>query len=153
MISRISFTLPSGYSGANPHVSLSRPFPRVFLNPHFSRLLHLQLISSKVPKAEYVPTIIRRDDPSIIPILYVSPSLHTHTQNNGCSVQGVLQFSENPVTVWMLSTFCIRGRLVTDECRAELRCTVWHISRVDFVLSSGIFDKTVASLYFLMFSI
>lgn len=32
----------------------------------------LQLISSKVPKAEYIPTIIRRDDPSIIPILYVS---------------------------------------------------------------------------------
>lgn len=31
-----------------------------------------QLISSKVPKAEYLPTIIRRDDPSIIPILYVS---------------------------------------------------------------------------------
>uniref|UniRef100_A0A3Q3L6L5 NMDA receptor synaptonuclear signaling and neuronal migration factor a n=1 Tax=Labrus bergylta TaxID=56723 RepID=A0A3Q3L6L5_9LABR len=30
------------------------------------------LISSKVPKAEYVPTILRRDDPSIIPILYVS---------------------------------------------------------------------------------
>jgi hypothetical protein len=25
-----------------------------------------------VPKAEYIPTIIRRDDPSIIPILYVS---------------------------------------------------------------------------------
>lgn len=42
-------------------------------------LLHLfsplQLISSKVPKAEYVPTIIRRDDPSIIPILYVSKSV------------------------------------------------------------------------------
>lgn len=38
-------------------------------------ILHLQLISSKVPKAEYVPTIIRRDDPSIIPILYVSPPL------------------------------------------------------------------------------
>ncbi|CAG13656.1 unnamed protein product, partial [Tetraodon nigroviridis] len=33
----------------------------------------IMLISSKVPKAEYVPTIIRRDDPSIIPILYVSP--------------------------------------------------------------------------------
>ena len=32
----------------------------------------LQLISSKVPKAEYIPTIIRRDDPAIIPILYVS---------------------------------------------------------------------------------
>uniref|UniRef100_A0A3P8UQJ1 NMDA receptor synaptonuclear signaling and neuronal migration factor n=1 Tax=Cynoglossus semilaevis TaxID=244447 RepID=A0A3P8UQJ1_CYNSE len=31
----------------------------------------IMLISSKVPKAEYVPTIIRRDDPSIIPILYV----------------------------------------------------------------------------------
>ncbi|XP_020936743.1 NMDA receptor synaptonuclear signaling and neuronal migration factor isoform X3 [Sus scrofa] len=30
----------------------------------------VMLISSKVPKAEYLPTIIRRDDPSIIPILY-----------------------------------------------------------------------------------
>uniref|UniRef100_A0A665UYX5 NMDA receptor synaptonuclear signaling and neuronal migration factor b n=1 Tax=Echeneis naucrates TaxID=173247 RepID=A0A665UYX5_ECHNA len=30
----------------------------------------IMLISSKVPKAEYVPNIIRRDDPSIIPILY-----------------------------------------------------------------------------------
>uniref|UniRef100_A0A8B9GTQ8 NMDA receptor synaptonuclear signaling and neuronal migration factor b n=1 Tax=Astyanax mexicanus TaxID=7994 RepID=A0A8B9GTQ8_ASTMX len=34
----------------------------------------MQLISSKVPKAEYVPNIIRRSDPSIIPILYVSLS-------------------------------------------------------------------------------
>lgn len=39
-----------------------------------SSLCRLQLISSKVPKAEYIPTIIRRDDPSIIPILYVSLS-------------------------------------------------------------------------------
>ncbi|XP_029566504.1 NMDA receptor synaptonuclear signaling and neuronal migration factor-like [Salmo trutta] len=39
----------------------------------------IMLISSKVPKAEYVPTIIRRNDPSIIPILYVSGFLsHTH---------------------------------------------------------------------------
>lgn len=46
-----------------------RPFfPVLCTPPPF-----LQLISSKVPKAEYVPTIIRRDDPSIIPILYVSP--------------------------------------------------------------------------------
>ncbi|XP_078106036.1 NMDA receptor synaptonuclear signaling and neuronal migration factor [Sander vitreus] len=30
----------------------------------------IMLISSKVPKAEYVPNIIRRHDPSIIPILY-----------------------------------------------------------------------------------
>uniref|UniRef100_W5KXE4 NMDA receptor synaptonuclear signaling and neuronal migration factor b n=1 Tax=Astyanax mexicanus TaxID=7994 RepID=W5KXE4_ASTMX len=34
----------------------------------------IMLISSKVPKAEYVPNIIRRSDPSIIPILYVSLS-------------------------------------------------------------------------------
>uniref|UniRef100_A0AAR2IIF0 DUF4347 domain-containing protein n=1 Tax=Pygocentrus nattereri TaxID=42514 RepID=A0AAR2IIF0_PYGNA len=34
----------------------------------------IMLISSKVPKAEYVPNIIRRNDPSIIPILYVSLS-------------------------------------------------------------------------------
>uniref|UniRef100_A0A8C5R1M2 NMDA receptor synaptonuclear signaling and neuronal migration factor n=1 Tax=Leptobrachium leishanense TaxID=445787 RepID=A0A8C5R1M2_9ANUR len=30
----------------------------------------IMLISSKIPKAEYIPTIIRRDDASIIPILY-----------------------------------------------------------------------------------
>uniref|UniRef100_A0A3B3YEF3 NMDA receptor synaptonuclear signaling and neuronal migration factor a n=1 Tax=Poecilia mexicana TaxID=48701 RepID=A0A3B3YEF3_9TELE len=36
----------------------------------------IMLISSKVPKAEYIPTIIRRDDPSIIPILYVMWSVH-----------------------------------------------------------------------------
>ncbi|XP_048852220.1 NMDA receptor synaptonuclear signaling and neuronal migration factor-like [Brienomyrus brachyistius] len=30
----------------------------------------IMLISSKVPKAEYIPNIIRRDDSSIIPILY-----------------------------------------------------------------------------------
>lgn len=30
----------------------------------------IMLISSKVPKAEYIPTIIRRDDSSIVPILY-----------------------------------------------------------------------------------
>ena len=45
----------------------------------------LQLISSKVPKAEYVPTILRRDDPSIIPILYVS--LHTQTHTTHTSAQ------------------------------------------------------------------
>eukprot|EP00061_Rhincodon_typus_P014714 g41932.t1 len=32
----------------------------------------IMLISSKVPKAEYIPTIVRRNDPSVIPILYVS---------------------------------------------------------------------------------
>lgn len=46
--------------------------PRVF--PFMCVSCFSQLISSKVPKAEYVPNIIRRDDPSIIPILYVSSS-------------------------------------------------------------------------------
>ncbi|MGH0151160.1 UNVERIFIED_CONTAM: hypothetical protein FKN15_032536 [Acipenser sinensis] len=35
----------------------------------------IMLISSKVPRAEYIPTIIRRDDPSIIPILYLFQNL------------------------------------------------------------------------------
>lgn len=45
----------------------------------------LQLISSKVPKAEYIPTIIRRDDPSIIPILYVSASPPAPGVGWGCA--------------------------------------------------------------------
>lgn len=51
-------SLPLGSEVAGPFLSSSLCCP--------------QLISSKVPKAEYIPTIIRRDDPSIIPILYVS---------------------------------------------------------------------------------
>lgn len=55
-------------------------YPVMFFIPMQSMVVRLlcmfsnfpQLISSKVPKAEYVPNIIRRDDPSIIPILYVS---------------------------------------------------------------------------------
>lgn len=42
-----------------------------------------QLISSKVPKAEYIPTIIRRDDPAIIPILYVSAPSSTSGLGGG----------------------------------------------------------------------
>lgn len=58
---------------------LSRLYWLLLMILHFF-YFPLQLISSKVPKAEYVPTIIRRDDPSIIPILYVSvtPPLRLH---------------------------------------------------------------------------
>lgn len=56
-------------------VLLSRLHWLLLILLHFFFFSPFQLISSKVPKAEYVPTIIRRDDPSIIPILYVSISL------------------------------------------------------------------------------
>lgn len=48
-----------------------------------------------MPKAEYVPTIIRRDDPSIIPILYVSISLplckYITSAMSGCVGAGFVQ--------------------------------------------------------------
>lgn len=51
----------------------------------------LQLISSKVPKAEYIPTIIRRDDPSIIPILYVSDPPPAPGSGLDCCPRGTLR--------------------------------------------------------------
>lgn len=63
------FVLHSDFSNLKNSIC-SFMYPNLF--SFFVFLRDLQLISSKVPKAEYVPTIIRRDDPSIIPILYVS---------------------------------------------------------------------------------
>uniref|UniRef100_A0A3B4ZG01 NMDA receptor synaptonuclear signaling and neuronal migration factor-like n=1 Tax=Stegastes partitus TaxID=144197 RepID=A0A3B4ZG01_9TELE len=65
------------------------------------------LISSKVPKAEYVPTIIRRDDPSIIPILYD----HEHA-----TFDDILEEIEKKLTAyrrgskfWRMLIFCQGG--------------------------------------------
>nr|XP_046173783.1 NMDA receptor synaptonuclear signaling and neuronal migration factor-like isoform X3 [Oncorhynchus gorbuscha] len=67
----------------------------------------IMLISSKVPKAEYVPTIIRRDDPSIIPILYD----HEHA-----TFDDILEEIEKKLTayrrgsrIWRLLIFCQGG--------------------------------------------
>ncbi|XP_061656474.1 NMDA receptor synaptonuclear signaling and neuronal migration factor isoform X2 [Syngnathoides biaculeatus] len=67
----------------------------------------IMLISSKVPKAEYVPTIIRRDDPSIIPILYD----HEHT-----TFDDILEEIEKKLTAyrrgskfWRMLIFCQGG--------------------------------------------
>uniref|UniRef100_A0A667Y0F9 NMDA receptor synaptonuclear signaling and neuronal migration factor b n=1 Tax=Myripristis murdjan TaxID=586833 RepID=A0A667Y0F9_9TELE len=60
----------------------------------------IMLISSKVPKAEYVPNIIRRDDPSIIPILYVSSSVLQEIEKKltayrkGCKIWNMLIFCQ-----------------------------------------------------------
>ncbi|KAM6975554.1 NMDA receptor synaptonuclear signaling and neuronal migration factor [Tautogolabrus adspersus] len=65
------------------------------------------LISSKVPKAEYVPTILRRDDPSIIPILYD----HEHA-----TFDDILEEIEKKLTAyrrgskfWRMLIFCQGG--------------------------------------------
>ncbi|XP_034548075.1 NMDA receptor synaptonuclear signaling and neuronal migration factor [Notolabrus celidotus] len=65
------------------------------------------LISSKVPKAEYLPNIIRRDDPSIIPILYD----HEHA-----TFDDILEEIEKKLTayrkgckIWNMLIFCQGG--------------------------------------------
>ncbi|XP_063067208.1 NMDA receptor synaptonuclear signaling and neuronal migration factor [Engraulis encrasicolus] len=65
------------------------------------------LISSKVPKAEYVPNIIRRDDPSIIPILYD----HEHA-----TFDDILEEIDKRLTayrrgskIWQMLIFCQGG--------------------------------------------
>ncbi|XP_034751895.1 NMDA receptor synaptonuclear signaling and neuronal migration factor isoform X3 [Etheostoma cragini] len=67
----------------------------------------IMLISSKVPKAEYIPTIIRRDDPSIIPILYD----HEHA-----TFDDILEEIEKKLTAyrrgskfWRMLIFCQGG--------------------------------------------
>ncbi|XP_062867434.1 NMDA receptor synaptonuclear signaling and neuronal migration factor [Trichomycterus rosablanca] len=67
----------------------------------------VMLISSKVPKAEYVPNIIKRDDPSIIPILYD----HEHA-----TFDDILEEIEKRLTsyrrgckIWRMLIFCQGG--------------------------------------------
>ncbi|XP_029296268.1 NMDA receptor synaptonuclear signaling and neuronal migration factor isoform X5 [Cottoperca gobio] len=67
----------------------------------------IMLISSKVPKAEYVPNIVRRDDPSIIPILYD----HEHA-----TFDDILEEIEKKLTayrkgckIWNMLIFCQGG--------------------------------------------
>ncbi|XP_044052532.1 NMDA receptor synaptonuclear signaling and neuronal migration factor isoform X10 [Siniperca chuatsi] len=67
----------------------------------------IMLICSKVPKAEYVPNIIRRDDPSIIPILYD----HEHA-----TFDDILEEIEKKLTayrkgckIWNMLIFCQGG--------------------------------------------
>uniref|UniRef100_A0A3P8WJ65 NMDA receptor synaptonuclear signaling and neuronal migration factor b n=1 Tax=Cynoglossus semilaevis TaxID=244447 RepID=A0A3P8WJ65_CYNSE len=55
----------------------------------------IMLISSKVPKAEYVPNIIRRNDPSIIPILYVNEiEKKLNAYRKGCRIWNMLIFCQ-----------------------------------------------------------
>ncbi|XP_056301680.1 NMDA receptor synaptonuclear signaling and neuronal migration factor [Danio aesculapii] len=67
----------------------------------------IMLISSKVPKAEYLPNIIKRDDPSIIPILYD----HEHA-----TFDDILEEIEKRLTayrrgskIWRMLIFCQGG--------------------------------------------
>ncbi|KAG1928200.1 NMDA receptor synaptonuclear signaling and neuronal migration factor [Pimephales promelas] len=67
----------------------------------------IMLISSKVPKAEYVPNIIRKEDPSIIPILYD----HEHA-----TFDDILEEIEKRLTayrkgskIWRMMIFCQGG--------------------------------------------
>uniref|UniRef100_A0A8C6Z2Q4 NMDA receptor synaptonuclear signaling and neuronal migration factor n=1 Tax=Nothoprocta perdicaria TaxID=30464 RepID=A0A8C6Z2Q4_NOTPE len=64
----------------------------------------IMLISSKVPKAEYVPTIIRRDDPSIIPILYD----HEHATFDDIleEIEKKLNIYRKGCRIWKMLIFC-----------------------------------------------
>uniref|UniRef100_A0A2I3LG18 NMDA receptor synaptonuclear signaling and neuronal migration factor n=1 Tax=Papio anubis TaxID=9555 RepID=A0A2I3LG18_PAPAN len=67
----------------------------------------VMLISSKVPKAEYIPTIIRRDDPSIIPILYD----HEHATFEDIleEIERKLNVYHKGAKIWKMLIFCQVG--------------------------------------------
>ncbi|MBN3299345.1 NSMF factor, partial [Amia calva] len=67
----------------------------------------VMLISSKVPKAEYVPTIIRADDPSIIPILYD----HEHATFDDIleEIEKKLNAYRKGCKIWKMLIFCQGG--------------------------------------------
>ncbi|XP_015986471.1 NMDA receptor synaptonuclear signaling and neuronal migration factor isoform X4 [Rousettus aegyptiacus] len=67
----------------------------------------VMLISSKVPKAEYIPTIIRRDDPSIIPILYD----HEHATFEDIleEIEKKLNGYHKGAKIWKMLIFCQGG--------------------------------------------
>ncbi|KAF4016850.1 hypothetical protein G4228_008317 [Cervus hanglu yarkandensis] len=64
----------------------------------------VMLISSKVPKAEYIPTIIRRDDPAIIPILYD----HEHATFEDIleEIEKKLNIYHKGAKIWKMLIFC-----------------------------------------------
>ncbi|XP_043914677.1 NMDA receptor synaptonuclear signaling and neuronal migration factor isoform X2 [Protopterus annectens] len=67
----------------------------------------IMLISSKVPRAEYIPTIIRRDDPSIIPILYD----HEHATFDDIleEIEKKLNNYRKGCKIWKMLIFCQGG--------------------------------------------
>uniref|UniRef100_A0A673X4N3 NMDA receptor synaptonuclear signaling and neuronal migration factor b n=1 Tax=Salmo trutta TaxID=8032 RepID=A0A673X4N3_SALTR len=67
----------------------------------------IMLISSKVPKAEYVPNIIRRDDPSVIPILYD----HEHATFDDIieEIEKKLTAYRKGCKIWNMLIFCQGG--------------------------------------------
>ncbi|XP_072422518.1 NMDA receptor synaptonuclear signaling and neuronal migration factor-like [Chiloscyllium punctatum] len=67
----------------------------------------IMLISSKVPKAEYIPTIIRRNDPSVIPILYD----HEHAVFDDIleEIEKKLNAYRKGCKIWKLLIFCQGG--------------------------------------------
>uniref|UniRef100_A0A8D0GSA2 NMDA receptor synaptonuclear signaling and neuronal migration factor n=1 Tax=Sphenodon punctatus TaxID=8508 RepID=A0A8D0GSA2_SPHPU len=67
----------------------------------------IMLISSKVPKAEYIPTIIRRDDTSIIPILYD----HEHATFDDIleEIEKKLNIYWKGCKIWKMLIFCQGG--------------------------------------------
>uniref|UniRef100_A0A8C8HGG7 DUF4347 domain-containing protein n=1 Tax=Oncorhynchus tshawytscha TaxID=74940 RepID=A0A8C8HGG7_ONCTS len=67
----------------------------------------IMLISSKVPKAEYVPNIIRRDDPSVIPILYD----HEHATFDDIieEIEKKLMAYRKGCKIWNMLIFCQGG--------------------------------------------
>ncbi|XP_017748664.1 NMDA receptor synaptonuclear signaling and neuronal migration factor isoform X6 [Rhinopithecus roxellana] len=98
-----------GLPGSQKVASWGLPQPLGFwmgLGP-LSSSLSPQLISSKVPKAEYIPTIIRRDDPSIIPILYD----HEHATFEDIleEIERKLNVYHKGAKIWKMLIFCQGG--------------------------------------------
>ncbi|XP_078459516.1 NMDA receptor synaptonuclear signaling and neuronal migration factor [Lampetra fluviatilis] len=67
----------------------------------------VMLISSKVPKAEYIPNIIRKDDPSIIAILYD----HEHATFSDIldEIEKKLNEYRRGCKIWKLLIYCQGG--------------------------------------------
>uniref|UniRef100_A0A8C5C9N4 NMDA receptor synaptonuclear signaling and neuronal migration factor n=1 Tax=Gadus morhua TaxID=8049 RepID=A0A8C5C9N4_GADMO len=67
----------------------------------------IMLVSSKVPKAEYVPNIIRREDPSVIPILYD----HEHATFDDIieEIEKKLTAYRKGCKIWNMLIFCQGG--------------------------------------------
>uniref|UniRef100_K7FMF3 NMDA receptor synaptonuclear signaling and neuronal migration factor n=1 Tax=Pelodiscus sinensis TaxID=13735 RepID=K7FMF3_PELSI len=97
--------LPTGWRGLGAQEM--RAAQRVAVWVYGYSPARAMLISSKVPKAEYIPTIIRRDDPSIIPILYD----HEHATFDDIleEIEKKLNVYRKGCRIWKMLIFCQGG--------------------------------------------
>ncbi|TRY94053.1 hypothetical protein DNTS_011958 [Danionella cerebrum] len=89
----------------------------------------IMLISSKVPKAEYVPNILRRGDPSIIPILYD----HEHATFDDILETLAVISSNSPAASDTLTAICpLSSFSSSEEIEKKLTayrkgCKIWNM--------------------------